>query len=176
MKLFESVLSARLCAILFFVLLFVIHDGLAEAEGPNPALGESRISLNGTWKFATDSTDIGVSEQWFTPSYDVSSWDSLKVPGNWDTQNEYSEYKGTAWYQRTFAIPADMQGAPVRLNFGAVSYVSSVWVNGVKIVSDHKGSYGAFEADLIHKPDGTPLLDSAGQSLLKLQCPEHCRS
>ncbi|MCM3750314.1 hypothetical protein M3223_23695 [Paenibacillus pasadenensis] len=123
------------------------------------------------WKFKTDSTNAGESGSWFAPSYDVSAWDSLKVPGNWDTQSTYSDYMGTAWYQRTFTVPTDMQGYPARLKFGAVSHLSSVWVNGVKIINDHRGSYGAFEADLLQKPDGTPLLDAAGQPLLKYGSP-----
>ncbi|MCM3750315.1 hypothetical protein M3223_23700 [Paenibacillus pasadenensis] len=171
MKFFETGLPARLSVAVLIALLFIFHNGVvAEAAGPSQVSGESRISLNGTWKFQTDSNETGVAEQWFAPAYDVTNWDSMKVPGNWETQNVYSEYTGTAWYQRTFTVPADMQGYPARLYFGAVSYVSSVYVNGVK-VADHKGSYGAFEADLINKPDGTPLLDAAGQPLLKYNAP-----
>ncbi|WP_173219801.1 glycoside hydrolase family 2 TIM barrel-domain containing protein [Paenibacillus alba] len=167
MKLLAKIVSAFMLVVLLFGLLNIQAVQRVEAAGPDPVTGESKISLNGTWNFITDPSNRGESESWFSPAFNRSAWEPMKVPGNWDTENKYSEYKGTAWYQRAFTVPADAQGFPARLQFGAVAHLSSVWVNGVKVVSDHRGSYSAFEADLVSKSDGTPLLDGAGQPLLK---------
>ncbi|MGG1515495.1 glycoside hydrolase family 2 TIM barrel-domain containing protein [Paenibacillus oryzisoli] len=157
-----------------FILLSLIQVNMPQSAGataPELGTGETKISLNGSWNFKTDPAKVGEAQNWFNPSYDRTGWDAMKVPGNWDTENAYSEYKGIAWYARTFTVPADMQGFPVRIQFNAVAYASSVWVNGVEVVDNHKSSYAAFEANLTSNPDGTALLDGAGQPLLKYDAP-----
>jgi hypothetical protein len=57
-----------------------------------------------------------------------------------------SEY---ALYRRTVELPADYraEGRHVRLNFGAVTYEATVYVNGQEVVR-HTGGYDAFGADI----------------------------
>ena len=101
--------------------------------------GSEKLSLDGTWKFRTDLYHQGGDEQWHAPQYDASHWDELTVPGNWDLENEYADYAGTAWYRTTFASQPDWQGQRVRLYFESVYDDATVWLNGQKVAENHLG-------------------------------------
>ncbi|UQZ82674.1 Evolved beta-galactosidase subunit alpha [Paenibacillus konkukensis] len=51
------------------------------------------------------------------------------------------------WYKRSFTIPSDWSGQRVKLNFGAVDYLATVYVNGQQ-VGTHKGGYTSFSFDI----------------------------
>ncbi len=51
------------------------------------------------------------------------------------------------WYHRTFTVPADWAGQHVMLNFGAVDYAATVFVNGA-VVGSHKGGFDSFGLDV----------------------------
>ena len=51
------------------------------------------------------------------------------------------------WYRRSFSIPESWSGRNVILNFEAVDYSASVWVNGAWIGA-HKGAYDRFSFDI----------------------------
>jgi beta-galactosidase/beta-glucuronidase len=51
------------------------------------------------------------------------------------------------WYKRSFSVPTDWQGKSVLLNFEAVDYTASVWVNGA-LVGSHQGAYDRFSFDI----------------------------
>ncbi|MFD0467886.1 sugar-binding domain-containing protein [Nonomuraea thailandensis] len=63
------------------------------------------------------------------------------------------------WYRRTFTVPAGWSGRRVRLNFGAVSWETRVWVNGTA-VGAHTGGYDPFGFDI------TPALRSGSNELI----------
>src|SRR5262249_6063179 len=50
------------------------------------------------------------------------------------------------WYGRVFTVPSKWKGKRVLLNFGAVDWEATVWVNGKK-VGEHQGGYDAFTFD-----------------------------
>jgi len=106
------------------------------------------ISLNGTWDFyASNKT----TENEVLADYQIN-WDTLTVPGNWDTQERYSEYSGKGYYRKTFEIPADWKKKQIRISFGAVYQTSKVWVNG-QLLGEHIGGYLPFEyniTDFVH--------------------------
>jgi beta-galactosidase/beta-glucuronidase len=53
-----------------------------------------------------------------------------------------------SWYRRTFDVPAEWKSDNrVLLNFGAVDYETTVYVNGHQ-VANHTGGYWAFEMDV----------------------------
>ena len=95
--------------------------------------GEQQQSLNGQWQFTTNAT--------------AATWDSITVPGNWDTLPAYSTYKGKGWYRREFVAPADWSGKPIRLKFDAVYHDATVTLNG-KELGSHRGGYTPFEFDV----------------------------
>jgi beta-galactosidase/beta-glucuronidase len=52
-----------------------------------------------------------------------------------------------SWYRRTFTIPSSWRGRRVLLNFGAVDWRATVWVNGRRI-GTHQGGYDPFSMDI----------------------------
>ncbi|MBA2718665.1 MAG: hypothetical protein H0U52_05365 [Chloroflexi bacterium] len=72
----------------------------------------------------------------------------MPVPSCWEAQLGPTTPLSTAWYIRSFEIPADARdgwdpfGAVVR--FGAVSDRAEVWLNGVRLGA-HEGGYTPFE-------------------------------
>ena len=101
------------------------------------------LSLNGLWAFAADPDDVGQAQGWYTLE-NTEGWDTLPVPGNWDLENDYANYKGTGWYGRTFDMPAEYEGYPAYLNLTAVYHDSRIWING-REVGSHDGGYTTFE-------------------------------
>ena len=51
------------------------------------------------------------------------------------------------WYQTTFSVPKGWNGQRVLLHFGAVDWMTDVWVNDVKVGS-HTGGYTPFTFDV----------------------------
>ncbi|HEX4139881.1 MAG TPA: glycoside hydrolase family 2 TIM barrel-domain containing protein [Candidatus Methylacidiphilales bacterium] len=103
--------------------------------------GELRQSLDGPWDFTTDAQAV---------SDPAAKWDSITVPGNWDTLPAYSTYAGKGWYRRTFRVPADWRGKHLRLTFGAVNEEATVTLNGQEL-GTHRGGYTPFEFDVTDK-------------------------
>jgi beta-galactosidase/beta-glucuronidase len=63
------------------------------------------------------------------------------------------------WYRRSFTIPADWRGQNVMLNFGAVDFAATVWVNGA-VAGAHQGGSDAFSFDITSqlKPGANELV------------------
>ena len=106
---------------------------------------EGRIDLSGAWKFQIDPKDLGLSEGWYKPEYDGSSWQKINVPGDWEaqgvtqpnpqwTEDDLSQpYSGHAWYRRSVTIPADWKDKKLFLNLGRVDDKDWAYLNGVPI-------------------------------------------
>ena len=117
---------------------------------------ESRVDLNGYWKFHF-SEDVDTRIKGFEAlSYDDGSWGEIPVPGLWEL-NGYGVpvyvNVGYAWrglyknnppfvpkegnyvgqYRRVFEIPADWKGKQVCLYIGSATSNVRVWVNGKSI-------------------------------------------
>ncbi|WP_163399672.1 glycoside hydrolase family 2 protein [Flavobacterium fluviatile] len=101
------------------------------------------ISLNGKWKFKASNT---LSESELLQS-DFSNWDTMQVPGNWDTHEKYATYVGKGYYQKDFRVPQKWQGKQIRVQFEAVYETAMVWVNG-KLLGKHVGGYLPFEFNI----------------------------
>lgn len=71
------------------------------------------------------------------------------MPFAWETPASgiAEHWLRTAWYRRTFTVPADWAGQRVVLHFGAVHHAATVWVNGTE-VAHHEGGYTPFAADV----------------------------
>lgn len=99
---------------------------------------EERQSLDGRWAFTIDEGQLGQP---------LAQWDTLPVPGNWDTVNAYSQHVGRGWYRREFTVPSAWRGQRVRLHFHAVYETAEVTLNGV-VLGRHEGGYTPFEFDI----------------------------
>ena len=110
-------------------------------------IGEYVQKLDGEWAFKTDPNDKGEREQWFKEGLDISSWDKMSVPGNWDLRNEYSHYSGKAWYRTSFSTKDISKEQVIRLIFEAVYHNSKVWLNG-KLLGSNNSGFLPFEFDI----------------------------
>ncbi|MEJ5961437.1 sugar-binding domain-containing protein [Pedobacter immunditicola] len=132
----------------YYTFIFLICSLLAQAQKTE----QVSLSLDGTWAFKTDPTDVGEQENWFKHDFAANGWETMNTPSNWDTQNEYANYVGKAWYRKTISIPAAWKDKTIFLNFEGVYFDSKVWVNGQLIGTNNNG-FLPFEFDvskLIH--------------------------
>ncbi|WP_214412786.1 AbfB domain-containing protein [Sphaerisporangium fuscum] len=111
-------------------------------EYPRPQLVRPDwLNLNGVWEFAgapnLDSPPIGrtLSEGVLVPYPIESALSGIK------------RHEDDMFYRRTFTVPSGWNGRRVKLNFGAVTWETRVWVNGTQ-VGRHTGGYDAFSFDI----------------------------
>ncbi|ANN17964.1 beta-galactosidase [Amycolatopsis orientalis] len=111
-------------------------------EYPRPQLVRSEwLNLNGTWGFTgapnLNSPPIGrpLSENVLVPYPIESMLSGIK------------RHEDNMFYRRTFTVPSTWDGRRVKLNFGAVTWETRVWVNGTSIGS-HTGGFDAFSFDI----------------------------
>ena len=114
----------------------------------NPRL----LSLNGQWKFAYSASPAERPVHFQRPDFDVSGWDEILVPANWERQGYgYPIYVNvpypfktdeprvpaddnpTGSYRRDFTVPEAWAGLAVFLKLGAVSSAFRVWLNGAYV-------------------------------------------
>lgn len=128
----------------------------------------SVTSLNGDWHYLVDqpparalyapdgkvrdngygmNTHPNISSGPHNDEYDFATAPTLKVPGDWNTQDPtLFRFEGVVWYQRDF----DFQPRPdtrTFLHIGAANYKSFVWVNQ-KRICDHEGGFTPFDCEV----------------------------
>ncbi|MBD3275469.1 MAG: beta-galactosidase, partial [Candidatus Marinimicrobia bacterium] len=95
-------------------------------------------SLNGQWKFHWSEKPADRPVNFYDPSFDVSTWDEIPVPSNWEVLGygipiyvniRYpfgeanpphipEDWNPVGSYRRTFTVPSDWDGRSVIINFG----------------------------------------------------------
>lgn len=143
-------------------------------------------SLNGTWKFNIASNPSKRPVDFYKEDFDVTNWDNIKVPANWERQGfDTAIYVNTTYpfwqieskrpnpphiphgynpvgsYRRSFTIPESWDGRQVSIHLGAVKSAFYIWVNGEK-VGYSEGSKTPAEFDLtkyIRKGENTLALE-----------------
>ncbi len=93
------------------------------------------VSLDGRWLGCrTETGDVpGASAE----------WRPVKVPSFLGQSNG----RPFLWYKRPFAVPEELAGRHVFVRFGAVRFVSQVYVNG-RQVGGHYGGWEPFETEI----------------------------
>jgi len=119
-------------------------------------------SLDGIWSFKyLEGQEAGDDAGFVAPTFDVSAWNSIRVPGNWELQG-FAEPKyalelksGLGLYRRSFQVPSSWRERAVYLRFEGVAYGFEVWVNGVHVGSSNAGAYAPHTFDITRalKPD-----------------------
>ncbi len=118
------------------------------------------LLLNGKWKFnwVADPKDRPSGFQ--SPKYDVSSWNEIDVPSNWEMKGygtplysnstypflnnppfiqpqrgytTFTEPNPTGSYRRDFTLPSDWGDKQVYIHFDGVYSAFYLWVNGKKV-------------------------------------------
>lgn len=134
---------------------------------------EYYMSLNGTWKFNLVEEPSLRPTDFFEAGYDVSGWDDLPVPSNWEMHGydkplycnvEYpfannppyigrrSGYSGyginpVGSYRRDFTLPSTWDGKQIFVHFGGIYSAAYVWVNG-EYVGYTQGANNDHEFDI----------------------------
>jgi len=121
------------------------------AKGKDVIKSSNFLSLDGRWKFHWVEKPADKPEGFFNPSFDVSSWDEINVPANWEI-NGYGipiyvnipyewtsepqppgiphDYNPVGSYRRNFILPEGWGSKEVYIHLGAVKSAFYIWLNG----------------------------------------------
>jgi len=114
----------------------------AHPEYPRPQMVRQQwLSLNGLWQLDEAKADS-------PPPIGKNLKGQILVP--YPIESALSGVMGKAdrvWYRRTLRIPEKWQGQRVLLNFQAVDWEATVWLNG-RQVGMHRGGYQPFSLDI----------------------------
>ncbi|MBR8536697.1 DUF4981 domain-containing protein [Carboxylicivirga sediminis] len=127
----------------------------ASALQNNPKASPYYQLLNGTWKFNWVNKPSDRPQKFYTEEYDVSGWDNIQVPSNWElkgygkpiyinTRYEFepenpqppnvpTDWNPVGSYRRDFLLPDNWDGRQVFVHFGAVKSAMYLWINGKKV-------------------------------------------
>ena len=124
----------------------------------------THTSLSGDWHYIVDPYETGfydmfggennfgyfrnlTPEDHWASEYNFSASPTLKVPGDWNTQEDkLFWYEGTLWYFHELPESKAIHNR-LFLRFGGANYDSIVWVNGQEVVR-HTGGFTPFEAEV----------------------------
>lgn len=132
-------------------------------EYPRPQLQRSQWhNLNGVWQYRNASSLDAVQN----PPFGEDLEQDVLIPSclesglsgmlpcrvEWERvltnqtgiQGDYTLY---SWFSNSFKVPSDWKGQNIQLNFGAVDYEATVFVNGKK-AGFHRGGYFRFSLDV----------------------------
>lgn len=118
------------------------------AEYPRPQFERSDWkNLNGVWSYTFDFGNSGHNRgfqksQGFDGKITIPFCPESKLSGV-----EYKDFINNMWYQRSITIPESWNGRKIILHFGAVDYMSEVYIDG-KFVGRHFGGTSSFEYDI----------------------------
>jgi beta-galactosidase len=131
-----------------------------------PARSAFYRSLNGVWRFRYVPNPGDRPVGFWRDDADLTGWDSIPVPGNWEPQGfGIPIYTNIPYlyppnppfvphddnpvgsYRRSFTVPETWRGLRVILHFGSVKSAAFVWVNG-REVGFTKGSKTPSEFDV----------------------------
>ena len=121
----------------------------AHPEYPRPQMVRGRwLNLNGVWQFANATADQA-------PPFGQTLAEAILVPFPVESALSGIMRDGPVhmWYRRTFIVPSDWAGQRVLLNFGAVDWEATVYVNHVN-VGTHRGGYSGFSFDITSQLNG----------------------
>lgn len=138
------------------------NQSIPREEYPRPQFVRTDwLNLNGEWEFSFDDDRIGEQEKWYGVDFQTPYPQAINVP--FVFQSKLSgigdpDFHDVVWYRRSFDLPEAWSGKRIVLHFGAVDYLTKVWVNG-QLAVVHEGGHTPFQADI------TDLLVSGSQTV-----------
>jgi beta-galactosidase len=109
-------------------------------------------SLNGKWKFHWVQKPADRPKNFYKLDYDISQWDEIKVPSNWQLlgygmphymNSDYvfeknppsiqNDYNPVGSFRTEFEIPEDWRERQVFIHFDGVESAFYLWINGKKV-------------------------------------------
>jgi beta-glucuronidase len=163
--------------------LLFVAAAVAEPALQNP-FTRSAQTLNGKWHVIVDPYENGyynyrldphdaapkptqgyfLDKKWTDKSelleYDFDTSPTLKVPGDWNSQDDkLFYYEGTVWYRTKFDFKPKAANTRQFLHFGAANYRADVYLNGKKL-GLHIGGFTPFEFEVTGKlnPQGNSVV------------------
>ena len=117
-------------------------------EHPNPQfVRDNWENLNGEWDFAFDFSASGKERGMVQDGvYDKK----IKVPFCPESELSgigFTDFLNAVWYRRSFVITEKQLDGRVFIHFGAVDYLSEVYINGI-LAGTHKGGFTPFAFDI----------------------------
>ena len=138
------------------------YESLRKAENLDRTASKWYRSLNGDWKFHWSPDPDSRPADFYKTDYDVSDWDEIPVPSNWQMQGygtalytnatypfrkdppnvmgtppthftNFDARNPVGSYRRTFNIPSDWEDRQIFIHFDGVDSAFYLWVNGQKV-------------------------------------------
>ena len=132
----------------------LVAPNLGAAATTAQACDTEISSLCGKWLFRVDPGNRGVQDNWHAANPHGEGWRTAIVPHTWQVEAPLADYRGIAWYWRSFDIPTRWQGRAVRVEFEAVFHTATVWVNGHLVGEHARKGYTAFTLDITNALQG----------------------
>ena len=135
-----------------------------------PTNSSRYMLLNGMWKFHWVKQPSERPADFYKSNYDVSGWDEIPVPSNWEMlgygtpiytnitypyrnnppfiqgqrgYTSYTEPNPVGSYRRDFELPDDWKDKEVFIHFNGVYSALYVWINGHKVGYSQGSNSGA---------------------------------
>jgi len=131
---------------------FGVFDSVPAALNNERHESKFHQTLNGTWKFSWVKAAADRPRDFFLPAADVSDWDEIEVPSNWQMKGYGvpiyvnqpmafpnnppfvpAEYSPVGSYRRSFTLPEQWDGRETFIHFDGVKSAFYIWVNGVRV-------------------------------------------
>ncbi len=117
-------------------------------EHPNPQCERKNwLNLNGEWDFEFDFGNSKLA----AGILDKKEWDKKIIvpfcPESKLSGIQHTDFIPAVWYRKNVEITAENLKGKVFINFGAVDYETTVYINGKK-AGYHKGGYASFRFDI----------------------------
>ena len=113
-------------------------------EYPRPQMERNNwMNLNGLWQYAI----LPKSAETIPVSFDGKILVPFAVESALSGVGKTVGKDSVLWYQRTVTLPAGYNKGIVLMQFGAVDWLCTVYVNG-KLVGTHQGGYDPFSVDI----------------------------
>jgi beta-galactosidase len=131
---------------------FVAYESAELARNGEPQESAYYQSLDGEWRFSWAPRPADRAAGFHDPDFDVSEWDTIAVPSNWERQGygkphyvnvDYvfpadepivpTEDNPVGSYRREFNVPENWLERQVFVRFGAANSGLYVWVNGTQV-------------------------------------------
>ncbi|MBE6550774.1 MAG: beta-galactosidase [Ruminococcaceae bacterium] len=124
-------------------------SNIPRSEYPKPQFYRANHKiLNGEWDFYIDKSDTGDKRGYFKPETEFDMKITVPFcPESILSGVNHKDFMDAVWYKRKIDITKEQLEGRVILNFGAVDYIATVYVNGY-YVGVHKGGYVSFAFDI----------------------------
>ncbi len=107
----------------------------------SPDINNSSVNLSTTWSFQEDPTNIGVTNGWYAPGFNVSGWPAILSGQSWESQFP-GFYSGYGWYVQTVPITLPLlDNNWVVLSLDRVNGNVDTWWNGTLLTGANRGNY-----------------------------------